>query len=158
MQHYADVAGRSWRRIRRTVTGHFTACRNTTSPATISRDATPPSTECTPFPPRPVTATHRFRNCCRGRALVATTITVGEEMITALTSERQTFASLAFNLFTPKLYLFIQLCRLIYSTCTTIKSIHPNNTLRNAICVKIRVCVWRIIQTYNYAVNANTSR
>jgi hypothetical protein len=43
---------------------------------------------------------------------VATTITVEEETITALTSERQAYASLAFNLFTRKLYT-------VYTTAQT---------------------------------------
>jgi hypothetical protein len=91
--HCAGAAASSWRTILTAASGLYAVCRNTTLPATIFSEATLPFTECTPVPPRPVTAAHRYKNCYRGRALADITniiITAGEEMIPALTSKRYT--------------------------------------------------------------------
>jgi hypothetical protein len=107
--HCAGAAVCSWRKTWIAASVPCTDCHSTTPPATISCDVTPPSTECTPVLPRPVTATHRCTNCCRGRALadIIIIIIAGEEMIPALTSERH---HIAFNLFTRNVYTILYTC------------------------------------------------
>jgi hypothetical protein len=86
-----------------TASGPFAVCHNTTLPATIFSEVTLPFTECIPLLPWPVMATHRYKNCCRGRALediINIITTGGEEMIPALTSERYRINSFAYNVYT----------------------------------------------------------